>query len=412
MNLFQKQMNHYAELAVRLGVNIQQNQTLVIDAPVCSAYFVRVLAEKAYDAGAQTVHVEWSDGEVQRSKLMRSSLESLADYPKWKAAGYVEWAQRGAAFLTIQAPQPGLMKDVPTERVALFQKTSGQATQAFRAYRMSEKVNWLVIALPTQRWADQIFCGWPGLTAEERLEKLWETVFAALRLNQDDPMEAWQSHIGRMKNRLMKLNRAQYKQLHFTAPGTCLTIQLPLNHVWIGGGSKTGDGVSFVPNLPTEECFTAPIRTGVNGTVRGTKPLYHGGKLIQEFAFTFREGKVIDFQADVGKQDLRSLFETDEGSCYLGEVALVPSTSPLAKENLAFYNTLFDENSSCHIAFGAAYAKNIAGGEKMTREQLLRHGINQSSQHVDFMIGSREMDVEAQAPSGEWVPLFRRGEWV
>lgn len=409
MKTFDEKLESYAELAIRLGVNIQKDQLLVIDASVNSSQFVGLLAEKAYDAGAKSVHVEWSDATVERIKLLRSSIETLSGFPEWKAQGYTEMAKEGAAFINVQYPMPEVMNDVPADRISAVQRAAGKAMQEYRSYRMTNKVAWLGIAMPTQSWANIVY---PDLPEEERLPALWETVFRVTRADQIDPVEAWENHINMIKHRLQQLNEAQYKCLRYTAKGTDLTIELPNQHIWVGGGVTNDEGVFFVPNIPTEECFTAPLRTGINGTVRSTKPLFSQGKMIKDFSLTFKDGRIVDFSAEEGYETLKAIIETDEGSHYLGEVALVPNSSPISGEGVIFYNTLYDENASCHIAIGAAYPINIEGGSSMTKEQLLEHGINHSMTHVDFMIGSSELDIDGLLPSGEWVPIFRKGEWA
>ncbi|WAH42585.1 aminopeptidase [Alicyclobacillus fastidiosus] len=409
MDKFEQQFEAYAELAVRLGVNVQPGQLVVIDAELDAVAFVRVLAQKAYDAGARMVHVEWSDAEVNRTKLLRSPADALSEYPRWKAQGYLEMAEAGAAFIGIHTPKPGFLKDVAADRLAASQRAAQQALQPYQRMRMSAMVSWLGMLVPTQAWADQVF---QDLPEERRLSALWDVVFRVTRADRPDPIGAWRQHIGHLQARLTTLNDAQFKCLRYRALGTDLTIELPFQHVWVGGGNRTATGVVTVPNIPTEECFTAPLRTGVNGVVRSTKPLYYGGKLVDNFSLTFHEGRLVDFTAEVGHDVLESIITTDEGARYLGEVALVPHSSPISQTGLTFYHTLFDENASCHIALGAAYPINQRGGAEMSKEDLLQRGVNSSMVHVDFMIGSAELDIDAQTRSGEWIPLFRQGEWA
>jgi aminopeptidase len=409
MKVFERKLEEYAELAVRLGVNVQEGQTLVVDAPTTAADFVRIVAEKAYDAGAKSIHVHWHDPYVEKTRLLRSGMEALSEYPAWKAQGYTEMAQEGAAFLTVLMPRPGLMGDVPAERTTAASRAAQQALKEFREYIQSDKVSWSIVALPTQEWADKVF---PGVHPEDRVAKLWESVCRVTRLDQDDPVAAWQKHIRSLQDRLAQLNRARFRRLRYAAPGTDLVIELPEEYVWLGGGGTTENGVFFVPNIPTEECFTAPMRTGVNGVVRSTRPLFHAGKLVEDFWIRFENGRIVEYEAKNGHDVLKSIIETDEGSHYLGEVALVPNSSPISREGVVFYNTLFDENASCHIAIGSAYPVNISDGATLSQEQLLEHGLNMSLVHVDFMVGSSEMDIDAETPDGQWVALFRKGEWA
>jgi aminopeptidase len=409
MGSFQRQFDAYAETTVRVGVNLQPNQALFIDASTDTAPFVRLLVEKAYQAGASDVHVEWRDPHVNKSRLLFASLPALSSFPAWKAGSRNEMAKAGAAFINVLTPQPVFYKEVPEERTAIAQRATQHGLSEYRQYAMSNKVSWCLVALASPEWADQVF---PHLPVETRLSKLWETVFHVTRMDLDNPREAWEKHSARLQEKRHQLTNQQYRRLRFTAPGTDLTIDLPHKHIWHGGGATTQEGVFFLPNIPTEEVFTAPHRTGVNGVVQSTKPLYHGGQVIDNFSLEFKDGRIIHYQAEVGYETLKSILETDDGSHYLGEVALVPHSSPISKEGVTFYNTLYDENASCHIAIGASYPFTLEEGTTMSKDELLAHGMNVSLEHVDFMIGSAQLNIDALTCTGEWEPLFRGGEWV
>jgi aminopeptidase len=409
MSNLQEKIEKYAELAVKIGVNIQEGQTLVINAPVTSADFVRRVADKAYEAGAKNVHVEWNDDELTRLKYDKAPFEAFTEYPEWKAKGFEEMAENGAAFMTIKSTDPDLLKGVEGKRIAAANKAAGQAMDKFRSYIQSDKVSWLVVSTPSPSWAAKVF---PDATEEEQEEKLWEAMFEAVRVNTADPVAAWKEHDQNLQNKAKTLNGKNYKELHFKGPGTDLKIELPDGHVWVGGGGPNQDGVHFVANMPTEEVFTAPKKDGVNGKVSNTKPLNYGGNTIDGFTLTFENGKVVDFSAETGEETLEHLLNTDEGARFLGEVALVPHSSPISQSGILFYNTLYDENASNHIALGSAYSTCVKDGANMSKDELEQHGLNTSITHVDFMIGSGEMDIDGVKEDGSSEPVFRKGEWA
>ncbi|MFD2371645.1 aminopeptidase [Brevibacillus sp. GCM10020057] len=402
-------IDRYAEVAVKVGVNVQPMQTLVVTAPISAADFVRKVARKAYEAGAKNVQIEWTDDELTRMKYDLAPDEAFREYPLWKAKGLEELAESGAAFLYINASNPDLLKGVDPERISTANRTAGQALQTFRSYTMSDKVSWSVIAIPSAAWAAVVF---PDLPAEERERALWEAIFRATRIDQEDPVQAWRDHHAALNEKVERLNAKQYRYLHYSAPGTDLTIELPPKHIWIGGGSVNKVGTPFMANMPTEEVFTAPLKEGVNGTVRSTKPLSYQGNLIENFSLTFEKGRIVSAAAEKGEAALTKLIETDEGSHYLGEVALVPHFSPISQSNIIFYNTLFDENASHHLAIGNPYPVNIENGANMTQEELVAYGLNNSITHVDFMIGSADMSIDGETADGVREPLFRNGNWA
>lgn len=409
MTTFEQKLDRYAALAVKVGVNIQPGQTLVVNAPISAAEFVRKIARIAYETGAKNVHIEWNDDEVTRIKYDLAPDEAFKEYPLWKAKGFEEMAENGAAFLSIIASNPDLLKGVNPERISQANKVAGQAMSKYRSYAMADKVSWSVIAVPSPAWAAKVF---PELDEQKQMESLWKAIFEATRADLDDPVKAWQEHNANLNQKVDYLNGKKYRFLHYKAPGTALTIELPKKHLWVGGGSENEKGNPFVANMPTEEVFTAPLKEGVNGVVRSTKPLSYGGNLIENFSLTFEKGRIVDFSAEAGSEVLKRLIETDEGSHYLGEVALVPHKSPISNTNLIFFNTLFDENASNHVAIGNSYAFCLEGGKSMSKEELEQHGMNASITHVDFMIGSAEMDIDGETAEGSKEPIFRNGNWA
>ncbi|SES18413.1 aminopeptidase [Salipaludibacillus aurantiacus] len=409
MKTFEEKLDQYAELAVKVGVNIQQGQTLVINAPLSSADFTRQVAKKAYEAGAKNVHVEWNDEDLTRIRYDMAPMESFKEFPEWKAKGFEDMAEKGAAFMTIKSTDPDLLKGVDGEKIAAQNKAQGQAMDKFRTYIQSDKVSWLVISTPSKAWAAKVF---PDTPEEEQEAKLWEAIFESVRVNTEDPVAEWRAHDESLQTKAKFLNGKNYKKLHYKAPGTDLTIELPENHVWVGGGGPSQDGVHFVANMPTEEVFTAPKADGVHGTVSNTKPLNYGGNVIDNFTLTFKDGKVVDFSAEQGEETLKHLLDTDEGARHLGEVALVPHSSPISQSGILFYNTLYDENASNHIALGSAYSTCLKDGAQMSSDELKKAGLNTSITHVDFMIGSGDMDIDGELADGSTEPVFRKGEWA
>lgn len=406
---FKTKLNEYAKLCVKVGINVQAGQPLVVNAPIEAVDFVRLVAKNAYEAGASEVHINWSDEVITRLKFENAPMEVFENYPKWHADGLVDYAKKGAGFISISAQDPELLKGIDPKKIAANNKSSSLALKEFRNYTMNDINPWCVISIATKSWAKKVF---PGIPEDEAVEKLWEAIFAATRMNTEDPVEAWKEHMANIKKKVEYLNNLDLKSLHYSSSnGTDLVVELPEGHIWAGGGAIDSKGVNFAPNMPTEEVYTMPLKTGVNGVVYSTKPLNYGGKLIDEFKLTFKDGKVVDFDAKVGKETLADLLNIDEGAKYLGEVALVPYDSPISQSNIIFYNTLFDENASCHFAFGKAYPTNIKGGAEMTEEELEAHGVNTSITHVDFMVGSKDMSIVGETKSGEKVQIFKDGNW-
>ncbi|MFJ7639223.1 aminopeptidase [Peribacillus sp. NPDC097225] len=409
MNEFQTNLEKYAELAVKVGVNIQKGQNLVVNTTLEGAELVRLIVKKAYENGARNVIVNWNDDIVGRTKYEMAPAEVFNEYPEWRAKETIELAENGAAFLSVISSSPDLLKNVQPERIANFQKASGTALKKWRQYMQSDKVSWSIVAVPSQAWADKVF---PQVAEEKRIDALWEAIFKAVRVDVKEPVEAWKKHDDTLHEKVDYLNEKHYQKLHYTAPGTDLTIELPEKHLWCGAGSINEQGHEFMANMPTEEVFTVPLKTGVNGTVASTKPLSYGGNIIDHFSVTFKDGRITEVKAEQGEEILKQLVETDEGSHYLGEVALVPFNSPISQSNVLFFNTLFDENASNHLAIGSSYAFCLEGGKNMSPEELAEHGLNESLTHVDFMIGSDKMNIDGILPDGTSEPVFRNGDWA
>lgn len=408
MTSFQQNLEKYADLAVKVGVNIQQGQTLVVNATLDAAEFVRLVVKKAYETGAKHVQVDWNDDIVTRTRFELAPQEAFEEFPEWRAKGLETLAENGAAFMSIVSSSPDLLKGIDSKKISASSKAAGTALTAYRNYMQADKVSWSVIAVPSEKWAAKVF---PD-AGDQAVEKLWEAIFKATRTDLEDPVAAWKEHDQSLHSKVEFLNGKKYKKLHYHAKGTDLTIDLPEKHLWIGAGSVNEKGDDFMANMPTEEVFTVPAKEGVNGIVASTKPLSYGGNLIDNFSITFEKGRITGVKAEEGEEILKELVATDEGSHYLGEVALVPHDSPISMSNVLFYNTLFDENASNHLAIGNAYAFCIEGGKQMSREELLENGVNSSITHVDFMIGSAEMDIDGILEDGTSEPLFRKGTWA
>ncbi|OBR67943.1 peptidase M29 [Paenibacillus oryzae] len=400
----------YAELIVRTGVNVQKGQEVFLaGASIEIADLVRVIVAKAYEAGASNVHVDWMDETVSRLKYEHADESTLSRFPAWETLKRNTFVENGAAFISITSSSPDLLKGIPSGKISAYQKAAGAGLKEFRQAVQADKVSWTVVAAAGSEWAKKVF---PNLPAEEAVERLWSAIFDSVRLHTADPVQEWVKHNETLHSKAEILNKLRFKSLHYTAPGTDLTVELHEKHIWVGAGSTNQDGLDFMANMPTEEVFSVPLKTGTNGYVSSTKPLSYGGNIIDRFKLTFKDGRIIKAEAEEGEEILQKLVEIDEGSHYLGEVALVPHYSPISESGILFYNTLFDENASNHFAIGSGYAFNVEGGKTMSAEELEAHGVNASITHNDFMIGSADMDIDGIQHDGTVVPVFRKGNWA
>ncbi|WP_067922547.1 aminopeptidase [Alicyclobacillus shizuokensis] len=408
-----KQLRKYADLAVRVGVNLQPGQHLVIGYGIRQVLpehieFVRMLTAAGYDAGAKFVQVEWGDEWWQRETIRRGSLETLEARARWQLSWIEQLAEEGAAFIGIPASDPNLFQGVDANRVTQANRAVASVFRAFNDKRTNDEYSWTLVSAPTQAWADQVY---PELPPEQRVEALWKDILFCARADGDDPIADWREHIDNLKRRSQRLNQLGIRKLHYRGPGTDLTIRLHERAYFTAALQHTPEGVRFVANMPTEEVYTAPLKDGVDGVVSSTMPLNHNGHLIDGIRLRFEQGRIVEYHATKGEDALRDIIEADEGSHYLGEVALVPVDSPIAKLGRLFYNTLFDENASCHLAIGKAYPL-VEGGHDLEREQWAEYGLNESLMHVDFMMGSPELDIDAETADGNTVSLFRGGRWT
>lgn len=399
----------YADIAVKVGVNLQPGQHLLLRADVRTAALARAITRSAYEAGARYVHVFYDDESLTLARFEHAPRDSFGEFPDWRVRAQTELIDAGAALISVASGDPDLLSGQDQALISLAQQTAAQRSQPISQRVTRPAVNWLVIAAPSAGWAVKVF---PDLAPEAAEAALWEAILSACRTDAADPVESWRQHTADLAARSAYLNGKRYAALRYAGPGTDLTLGLADGHRWVSGKMTAENGVEFVANLPTEEVFTAPHRARAEGVVRASKPLNLGGSLIADFSLTFRAGRVVDVQADKGEDVLRQLIATDENAARLGEVALVPESSPIARASRVFYNTLFDENAASHIALGQAYRFNIEGGVAMSGEQFTAVGGNESAIHVDFMIGSAAIDIDGLDAEGNAEPLMRAGEWA
>lgn len=399
----------YAELLVRVGVNVQPGQKLLVRASVEAAPLVRLVADVAYRVGSPFVEVLWNDDALARSRFLHAPEGSFGIISQARADAMNAMAAEGAASLAITADDPDALAGTDPERFATYLKAWRPAVKPYYDLSMSDRVAWCVAAAASPAWAAKVF---PHLPADAAVDALWDAIFTATRMTEPDPVAAWRSHNDGLARRKARLNERRYAALRFRAPGTDLRVGLADGHVWDGGVSTLPNGVPFVANMPTEEVFTAPHRERVDGVVRASMPLSYNGILIDDFALEFKDGAVVSAVAGKGQEALDEILAADAGARRLGEVALVPASSPIAKAGVLFLETLFDENAACHIALGRGYVNCLAGAQAMSDDEKLASGLNDSLTHVDFMIGSSAMDVDGELPGGAMEPIMRQGEWV
>lgn len=407
---FQKDLQKYAELAVRVGVNLRPGQRLLVrGASFEHEPLVHFIAEAAYKAGASFVDALWANEKMELIRFAHAPRDSFAEFPKWKLAAPLEYAERGDAILSISATDPDLLAGQDPELVNVYQSTLWKEMAPFLKHGTSNSMNWCVIAAARPVWARKLF---PKLDDEKATAKLWKTIFQMCRVDADDPVAAWQTHIKNLQARSKYLSLKQYSALKYTAPGTDLTLGLPKGHRWVSAREMSKNGIEFTANIPTEETFTMGDRTRADGIVCSTKTLNYGGSLIEGIVVRFEKGRAVEAHASKNESMLQKLIATDEGAARLGEIALVPNSSPISKSGLMFHNTLFDENASSHLALGRAYKFNYVGGLELTDEEFAAVGGNQSLIHVDFMIGSEKMNVDGITDDGRAEPVMRKGEWA
>ena len=402
-------LDRLAEVAVRTGVNLAQGQELVITAPIEALPLVRRIVVHAYKAGASLVTPIFSDGEITRARYEHGADAGFDKAPAWLFEGMGAAFKSGAARMAITGDDPMLLAEMDPEKVARVGKATSIAAKPAMGPIVGFEVNWNIVAYPGAGWAAKVF---PDLEVAEAQARLMDAIYDASRIGGDDPVQNWAEHTAELKKRVKWLNDRKFEALQYSGPGTDLRLGLAEGHIWKGGASPARNGIICQPNIPTEEVFTCPHAYKVDGTVAATKPLAHQGSVIEDIAVRFEAGRIVEATASKGQDVLRALLKTDDGASRIGEVALVPHSSPISQSGVLFYNTLFDENASCHIALGQSYADTIAGGSEFSPEELQQKGGNQSIIHVDWMMGSDAVDIDGITPTGELVPVMRGGEWA
>ena len=407
----ENKLRKFARLAVKTGVNIQPGQMLIVNTSVDAKEFAKMVAEEAYIAGAGYVDVQFNEAEISKLHYQYASDKYLLDVPEWSIQKLHYLMDEKAARLSISSPNPEAFKGVDPARMAEAAKASAPKTSFFRKFSMASGSQWSIVAWPNPVWAKKVF---PDKNEEEGMEALLDAILYASRVtDENDPVAEWEEHTARLANHSKILNDYHFKSLKFkNSAGTDMTIDLVEKHIWAGGAEVSLNGFDFAPNIPTEEVFSMPHSHGVNGRVVATLPLSYNGKLIENFYLDFKDGEVVGFGAEKEEDTLKYLLEMDEGSKRLGEVALISHDSPISNLNILFYNTLFDENASCHLALGNAYTMNIELGNELSEEELVAQGYNKSMVHVDFMFGSHDMEIDGVTYDGEVVPVFRKGNFV
>lgn len=414
---FEYYLERYAEVIVKIGLNLQPGQRLLMGAfgaknrgvPLEAAPLARAVAAKAYQAGARHVDVIWRDDQIIRSRFKYADPDTFEELPTWKADVSVDYMQRGDAIFSVSSYAPNLLSDQDPALVRKDQHAAARNAHPVTNLIANNATNWNVASAPLPGWDAMVL---PDIAPEHREAAMWDLIFEMCRIKQDDPVAAWHAHIEALIARADYFNGKRYSALHLKAPGTDLRIGLADGHIWRSGGLTSKAGIFFSANIPTEEVFTMPHKNRVEGEIRSTKPLSVGGSVINNFTLTFEQGQIVKAVAEEGEAELHSLLETDAGASFIGEIALVPHSSPISQSGRLFYNILYDENASNHIALGNAYRFNMDGAESMSDAEYAAAGGNSSMIHVDFMVGSGEMDVDGITASGAVEPITRGGEWV
>ncbi len=406
---FQDKLEKYARVLVEKGLNVQPGETVAVNIPVFNYELARLITRFSYERGAAEVIVDYSDSHRQRENFLHAKEERIVNVPEHAIKKMEYLLEKKASRLSIVGGDPDALNGVDHDRLSRAMKANGIAMKPMRMATQANEVAWTVAAAATPEWAAKVF---PDLDEQAGVEKLWEQIFKTVRIDTPDPIEAWNLHEAQLVAKATWLNDEQFDALRYEAPGTDFIVGLPQNHVWEAAGSTSRQGTRFIANMPTEEVFTAPDFRRAEGYVASTKPLSYAGNVIEDMVFEFKDGKVVNVTAKKGEETIKRLVEENKGAECLGEVALVPDPSPISQSGIIFFNTLFDENASNHLALGSAYASSVEGGVDMTQEELEAAGLNRSDTHVDFMIGSAEMNVYGIRANGEEVQILRNGDWA
>ncbi|WFA76713.1 aminopeptidase [Streptococcus suis] len=407
---FKENLAKYAKLLVSTGINVQPGHTIQLTIGVDQAELARLIVKEAYAHGAKEVLVNWLDDVIARERLVNVDVELLEQVHPQRITEMNYLLERKASRLVVLSEDPGAYDGVDPEKLSRNARALSQALQPMRQATQANKVSWTLGAASGLEWAKKVFPN--AASDEEAVDLLWDQIFKTCRIYEEDPIKAWEEHEARLVAKAKVLNDEQFVKLHYTAPGTDLVLGMPKNHLWEAAGSVNAQGEHFIANMPTEEVFTAPDYRVADGYVTSTKPLSYNGNIIEGIKVTFKDGEIVDATAEKGDEVMKKLVFDNAGARGLGEVALVPDKSPISQSGVTFFNTLFDENASNHLAIGQAYAFSIEGGTEMSQEELKEAGLNRSDVHVDFMIGSNKMNIDGIREDGTRVPIFRDGEWA
>tara|TARA_B110000116_G_scaffold267956_1_gene281174 strand:- start:549 stop:1778 length:1230 start_codon:yes stop_codon:yes gene_type:complete len=407
--LNQKNIDKLAYLSIKRGVALQKGQNLLITAPIEALPLVRKISEYAYKEGAGIVTPLFSDSDITLSRFKYAPDESFDSAAEWLYNGMGEAFDNNTARMAIAGDDPMLLSEMDPDKVARANKANAIAYKPARERITQFLINWNIISWPGKAWAKRVF---PDLPEDEAIISLGNAIFDASRVSVEDPVAAWDDHNKSLRERTDWLNAKNFSSLKYTGPGTSLSIGLADDHEWMGGASLSQNGIMCNPNIPSEEVFTTPHALKVEGQVSSTKPLSYQGTLIDEIKVTFKEGKIVEAHASKGEKVLQKVLNSDEGARRLGEVALVPNSSPISQSGLIFFNTLFDENAASHIALGQCYSKCFKGEKNLSTQEVKERGGNSSMIHIDWMIGSKEIDVDGVDINGNVTPVFRKGEWA
>lgn len=414
---FERNLDKFAQVIVEVGLNLQPGQRLLVGRPSHGMYgvplelapLVRLIVTRAYKKGARLVDVIWNDDQLRLIRFQHAAKDTFEEFPTWRSNAAIEMAEQGEAILAIYSEDPGLLAGQDADLISKFNAANSKHMAPYFTLAAKNALNWTVTTAPVEGWWDKIF---PDLPAKDRAARFWDVLFDICRVKQDDPVAGWKEHLKGLTARSSYMNRKQYAALKLTAPGTDLTIGLPVRHIWTCSNMTSQGGMDFTANIPTEEIFTTPHRQKTEGVVTLSKPLNYGGSLIEGLKMRFSEGRVVEATAVKGEEYIRKMLETDEGVKRLGEVALVPHSSPISQSGMLFYSNLIDENASSHIALGRAYRFAIEGGKEMTDDEFEERGGNNSILHIDCMIGTGDMDIDGLTAEGAPEPVMRNGEWV
>ena len=408
----QNRIKNFAKLAIEVGINVQPGEDVLITSPVESPELARLMTEAAYEAGARNVSIDWIDYPISRMTYQYQDIETLSEVPDYQVEKTrYQIAEKRSNRISISAADPDMFAGLDEEKISKAVRERSLKMKEFVKYTMNDIVSWLVISVPTRKWAQKVF---PSLDEQAAYDKLWEVILDVSRVadSWEETKANWENHLDILNEKARFLNEHQFDKVHYqSSNGTDLVVELPKNHIWMSAGSNNEKGDAFVPNIPTEEVFTAPYKKGVNGRLVATKPLVYNGVVINDFEFTFKDGAVVDFKAAEGEATLQQMLDSDPNARYLGEIALVPHHSPISDSGILFYNTLFDENASCHFALGKAYPTNVEGATELADDELESVGLNDALIHEDFMVGAPDLSIKAYK-GDEVYDIFVDGNWA